>query len=68
MTLKFHTSAKGWPTKPLNERVPNIIENGKWIFCIFEVKEADEFTKTVEVIIAYGANEATEVVRFTLGT
>ena len=37
-------------------------------FCIFEVKEADEFTKTVEVIIAYGVNEATEVVRFTLGT
>ena len=34
-------------------------------FCIFEVKEAVEVIETVEVIIADGANEATEVVIFT---
>jgi hypothetical protein len=34
-------------------------------FCIFEVKEAVEVIKAVEVIMADGAKEATEVIRFT---
>ena len=35
------------------------------IFGNFEVKEADEVIEAVEVIMADGANEATEVIRFT---
>ena len=35
------------------------------IFVIFEVKEAIEVIEAVEVIMPNGANEATEVVRFT---
>ena len=34
-------------------------------FCILEVKKAIEVIEAVEVIMADGAKEATEVVRFT---
>jgi hypothetical protein len=36
-----------------------------WHFWHFEIKEAIEVIKAVEVIMADGAKEATEVVRFT---
>ena len=35
------------------------------MFCNFEVKEAFEVIEAVEVIMTDGANEATEVIKFT---
>ena len=45
------------PRKPLSIESPCIFDN-------FEVKEALEVIEAVEVIMADGVNEATEVIRF----